>query len=134
MKPLSMENSRASFRPPTLTVTRERLPSTSTFGILPSRDAIDRPVLTFALPTRGQQVNAPRLAMDVWSSGGELAATSRGEAALGPRRGATSLRTSRALGALRLRGRHGIIKLTMPRAYMTSFRQVFPSPRPSTGD
>ena len=28
---------------------------------------------------------------------------------------------------------HGIIKLTMPRAYMASFRQVFPSPRPSIG-
>src|ERR1700722_13101202 len=89
------------FRPPTLTVTRERLPSNSTFGILPSRDANYRPVLTFALPTRGHQANAPRLAMDVWSSGGELAATSLVEAALGPRRGATSLRTSRALVALR---------------------------------
>jgi hypothetical protein len=28
---------------------------------------------------------------------------------------------------------HGIIKLTMPRAYMTSVRQMFPSHRPSTG-
>ena len=28
---------------------------------------------------------------------------------------------------------HGIIKLTMPHAYMTSVRQMFPSHRPSTG-
>ena len=28
---------------------------------------------------------------------------------------------------------HGIIKLTMLRAYMTSVRQMFPSHRPSTG-
>jgi len=131
MMPLSIENSRT--QPPTLTVARELLPSNSSFGILPSRDAIDRPVLTFALQTRGHQANAPRLAMDLWSSGGELAATSLGEAALGPRRRVTSLRTSRALVALRLRGRHGIIKLTMPRAYMASFRQVFPSSRPSIG-
>ena len=131
MKPLSIENSRT--RPPTLTVTRERLPSNSFIWHPPSRDAIDRRVLKFALPIRGHQATAPRLAMDLWSSGGELAATSLGEAALGPRRRVTSLRTSRALVALRLRGRHGIIKLTMPRAYMASVRQMFPSHRPSTG-